>query len=668
MSNPLLQDGNVPVDYPSITVESMQDAFDQVLEQYAQGIERVINSQPSMPTWDDLVLAMDDLDAQVYAVLYGVMPFLGKGQTWSDPILAFHIAASAALDSRFSNEQLQSLYEQLAHSDIGVNLDDRQRATLRWHLERFRVSGASLPTSDKARLLDLQRRITELEEQYLINLDQPDMIVDDVTQLRGLSQRSLDELSERARQRGSNGWSIPCESWAAERVLEEAELGALREQVYQAFHGRGVNTDLSQDNGQVLQQLALLRHERATLLAFSDHMTLSLARKSAGSPDQVRALLQSLAAGMKPVVLQWRSDFERDAQALGLEDMQPWDLRFAQKQLRDAAKIVPKDALREFFPMAAVIDALVQLAKRLFDLELRPTPAPVWAPSVLVFEAFQDDARIGLLYLDAVQHAGKQAEAVFTTYVRNRRIDAEGIFQQAVVIVFSDVPEGSAGAQPLLDHLALRKLYHEFGHALHHLLVRTDNQIQSGVVELGTDGTELFGKLFERWVWNAAYLVSISSHYSDGRQIDRAQVEQCVERYRREAIGEAALELSKALFDVDLHTNPADGKTLRQRFTRSREQCGYWPLNALEHPAHAFDHLVTGYDAGYYAYLWADVCAVDIFTRFEQTGLLDRALGQALFESLIAPGASRPLREGVMQFLGRETNLHPYLQWLQAVG
>lgn len=668
MSNPLLQNGNVSVDYPSITVESMQEAFDQVLERYAQGIERVINSQPSIPTWDDLVLAMDDLDAQVYAVLYGVLPLLGRGHAWSGPILAFHIAASAALDSRFSNEQLQSLYEQLAYGDIGVNLDSRQRATLRWHLERFRVSGASLPTSDKARLLDLQRRITELEEQYLINLDQPDVIVDDVTQLRGLSQRSLDELSERARQRGSQGWSIPCESWAAERVLEEAELGAIREQVFRVFHGRGVNTGSSQDNGQVLEQLALLRHERATLLAFSDHMTLSLARKSAGSPDQVRAFLHSLAAGMKPVVLQWRSDLERDAQELGLEDMQPWDLRFAQKRLRDAAKVVSKEALREFFPMAAVIDALVQLAKRLFDLELRPTSAPVWAPSVQVFEAFQDEARIGLLYLDAVQHADKQADAVFTTYVRNRRIDAEGVYQQAVVIVFSDVPEGSAGAQPLLDHLALRKLFHEFGHALHHLLVRTDNQVQSGVVELGTDGMELFGKLFERWVWNAAYVVSISSHYSDGHQIDKEQVEQCIARYKREAIDEAAFELSKALFDVDLHTNPSDGKTLRQRFEQSREQCGYWPLHADEHPAHAFDHLVTGYDAGYYAYIWADVCAVDIFTRFEQAGLFDRALGQALFESLIAPGASRPLREGVKAFLGRDSSLNPYLQWLQAGG
>ncbi|NLA01461.1 hypothetical protein GTA07_12925 [Rhodococcus hoagii] len=130
-------------------------------------------------------------------------------------------------------------------------------------------------------------------------------------------------------------------------MLEEAELGAIREQVFRVFHGRGVNTGSSQDNVQVLEQLALLRHERATLLAFSDHMTLSLARKSAGSPDQVRAFLHSLAAGIKPVVLQWRSDLERDAQdgsgrhaALG-PALRP-------KRLRDAAKVVSKEALREF--------------------------------------------------------------------------------------------------------------------------------------------------------------------------------------------------------------------------------------------------------------------------------------------------------------------------------
>nr|WP_314477734.1 M3 family metallopeptidase [uncultured Pseudomonas sp.] len=668
MSNSLLQGGNVPVDYSSITLESMQDAFAQALERYAQGIERVIHSQPSVPTWDDLVLAMDDLDAQLYAVLYGVMPLLGKGQDWGDAIMAFYSAATSALDARFSNERLQSLYEQLAYSDMGRNLHSGQRATLRWHLEKFRVSGASLPEIDKARLLDLQRRITEFEEAYLSNLDQPDVVIDDISQLGGLSQRSLDELSERARQRGKTGWSIPCESWAAERVLEEAERRDVRERIYRAFHNRGVGTGPLQDNGDVLQQLALLRRERAMLLGFPNYTALSFERKSAGSVGQVRSFLQDLAAGIKPAVLQWRSSLEQEAQNMGLDDWQPWDLRFVQRQARDAATLVSNEALREFFPLDAVIRALTQLAKRLFDLELRASTVPVWAPSVLAFEAFQQNACMGLLYLDAVQHPDKQADAVFTTYVRNRRIDAEGIYQQAVAIVFSDVPEPGAGEQPLLDHQALRKLFHEFGHALHHLLVRTDNQVQSGVIELGTDGTELFGKLFERWVWNAPYLASISSHQVGGHQIEVEQVEQCIKRYRREAIGEAALELSKALFDLDLHTTPGDGESVRQRFGQFREYCGYWPLSDHDHPAHAFDHLVTGYDAGYYAYLWAEACAVDIFTRFEPAGLLDRELGQALFESLIAPGASRPLTEGVRHFLGRKMSLQPYLQWLRPTG
>ena len=89
----------------------------------------------------------------------------------------------------------------------------------------------------------------------------------------------------------------------------------------------------------------------------------------------------------------------------------------------------------------------------------------------------------------------------------------------------------------------------------------------------------------------------------------------------------------------------------------------HWPLADFEHPAHAFDHLVNGYDAGYYAYLWSDVHAFDLFTRFEAAGLLDRATGRALQEALFAPGASRPLREGIEAFLGRPARQLPYLSW-----
>ncbi|MNN15209.1 Oligopeptidase A [compost metagenome] len=226
-----------------------------------------------------------------------------------------------------------------------------------------------------------------------------------------------------------------------------------------------------------------------------------------------------------------------------------------------------------------------------------------------------------------------------------------------------DIPAALGASEPLLDHLALRKLYHEFGHALHHLLVRTSNNVMSNVSELGTDGMELFGKLVERWVWDAGYLASIAVPDQSGSRLSKAGAAAYLNQFKQEGVEEIGRDLSLALFDLDLHGTPYDGRTLEQRLDDARERCGYWPLADFEHPAHAFDHLVSGYDAGYYAYLWADVHAFDLFTRFETNGLLDRATGQALAQALFEPGASRPLREGLEAFLGRAPSHAPYLSW-----
>lgn len=663
MSNPLLQGSGSAVDYHAITLENMQAAFDHVLHTYGQGVERVIEHQQTLPTWDDLVLAVDGLDAQLLGVFYAASPLIGKDAAWADAIVQFYLNMNAALNTRYGNGRLFALYDRLAASNVGRNLDAQQRATLRWHLEKFRISGASLSAPHKQRLQQLQEQITALEEAFLGNMARPGLLIDSVDQLRGIAERGLAELALQAQQNGSAGWLIPCEAWATDKVLEEAQDRTVRERVYRAYHERGVHTDPEKDNASVLQRLAALRHERAQLLGFSSHMALSLQRKSAGSEHQVRQFLQALAGGIAPAVLRWRAGLEAAAQAAGLEHAQPWDRDFLQAQARNAARVLSNDAVREFFPLSAVVRALLQLAQQLFGLELRAVRLPAWHPSVLTFEAWQDHALLGLFYLDAVQHPGKQPDAVYTTYVHNRRVDAEGIYQQAVVMMYSDIPAAAEGDAPLLDHRALRKVFHEFGHALHHLLVRTGNQVLSSVSELGTDGTELLGKLFERWVWNVDYLVGISAHHLDERRISHGQMQRCIERYQREAIGDTARDLSLALFDLDLHANPNDGTTVRQRLEHAREQCRYWPLAAFEHPAHAFDYLVTGYDAGYYAYLWADACAMDIFARFEQVGLLDRATGQALHQAVIAPGASRPLHEGLQVFLGRKPSVQPYLRW-----
>ncbi|MCE5989930.1 MULTISPECIES: M3 family metallopeptidase [unclassified Pseudomonas] len=660
MDNPLLQNSHIPVDYPAITIENMQVAFEHVLLAHEQGIERILLDQQAMPTWDDMVLAVDGLDSQLLAVLYAASPLVDRDEAWAAAIIDFFAKTTERFDQKFTNAALQALYERLANSDIGKQLDAQKRATLRWHLDKFSASGASLAPAGKVRLAELLKQISAAREAFRSNINRPGLSVTDESELSGIPQRIRDELATRAQEAGEPGWLIACESVTTDAVLKHADNRQLRERVYRAYNTRGVGLGLQQDNRSLLEQLARLLEEKAHLLGFASHLEQSLHVKSAGSVTHVRGFLHDLAEHVRPAMLQWRADMQRQAAAKGLGNIQPWDIAYLQASSRT---VLPTEALREYFPLNAVVSALQQLAEKLFDVTLQARPLATWDDSVQPFEVWQDNALIGFFYLDAVQHAGKQPDSVFTTYIRNRRVDAEGIYQAASVVVYSDVPAALPGSQPLLGHLSLRKLFHEFGHALHHLLVRTTNHVMSNVTELGTDGVELFGKLFERWVWDADYLVAISSHQHDGSQLDRARVDECLRRMRQQGVEETARDLSLALFDLDLHGTPNDGRSLEQRLSDAREHSGYWPLADFEHPAHAFDHLVNGYDAGYYAYLWSDVHAFDLFTRFEAQGLLDRATGRALQETLLAPGASRPLREGIELFLGRQPSQLPYLRW-----
>ncbi|MBA1191547.1 M3 family metallopeptidase [Pseudomonas entomophila] len=660
MNNPLLQPSAVPIDYAAITLENMGEAFDHVLQAHERGIERIIADQQALPTWDDLVLAVDGLDAQLLSVLYGASPLLGRGPDWAQAILDFLVRTTARFDDKFVNAALQALYARLAQSTIGQQLDAQKQATLHWHLNKFSSSGVLLAPSDRARLADIQAQIRAASLAFSEHINRPGLSITEASRLDGIPQRIRDELAARAREAGEPGWLIPCESVATDAVLRHAKNRELREHVYRAYHTRGVSPDPQRDNGVRLQQLARLREQRAHLLGFASHLEQSLQGKSAGSVDQVRAFLQELADHVRPAMLQWRAAIERQGATMGLAVIQPWDVAYVQAL---APAGLSTEDLRDYFPLDTVVQALQQLVQQLFGVALHPRPLPTWAPSVQAFEVWQDHALIGLLYLDAVQHAGKQADSVYTTYIRGRRVDAEGIYQVASVAVFCDVPQALDGSQPLLDHLSLRKLFHEFGHALHHLLVRTSNHALSNVTELGTDGVELFGKLFERWVWDADYLVAISSHQQDGHPLARARIGEYLHALRQQSVEEIAHHLSLALFDIDLHDTPNDGRSLEQRLGDARERCGHWPLIEFEHPAHAFEHLVMGYDAGYYAYLWSDVHALDLFTRFESHGLWDRATGRALQETLFEPGASRPLREGMAAFLGRPPSSQAYVRW-----
>lgn len=383
MDNPLLQNSHIPVDYPAITIENMQVAFEHVLLAHEQGIERILLDQQAMPTWDDMVLAVDGLDSQLLAVLYAASPLVDRDEAWAAAIIDFFAKTTERFDQKFTNAALQALYERLANSDIGKQLDAQKRATLRWHLDKFSASGASLAPAGKVRLAELLKQISAAREAFRSNINRPGLSVTDESELSGIPQRIRDELATRAQEAGEPGWLIACESVTTDAVLKHADNRQLRERVYRAYNTRGVGLGLQQDNRSLLEQLARLLEEKAHLLGFASHLEQSLHVKSAGSVTHVRGFLHDLAEHVRPAMLQWRADMQRQAAAKGLGNIQPWDIAYLQASSRT---VLPTEALREYFPLNAVVSALQQLAEKLFDVTLQARPLATWDDSVQPFE------------------------------------------------------------------------------------------------------------------------------------------------------------------------------------------------------------------------------------------------------------------------------------------
>lgn len=658
--NPLLNDNRSPIDYDSVTLEHVKSAFDTVIDAYETGLAHVLDSQQQQPSWYGLVLAMDNVIADLQAVVFATLPLAVKGDAWSAAFGEGYGQAQRLFIDNRRNKPLHALYERLATDE--PSLDVYEKATLRRILLEYRLAGVHLDAQQNATLAQLEDDINEQVGGFYQTLDETSerssIRIEDEARLEGVPQRLRDLMARQAKDAGLEGWKILCNERNADTILEFADDRNLREAVYTAYHSRGVHPDEQQDNGNRLRQLALLREQKGQLIANTSYAQLMVQGKAAGSVEPVRQLLQTLAQKLRPAMLKARAELQRLAAEHNLDAAQPWDIRY----LRARNQALNSETLRGYFTLDKAVQALVDLAERVFDLTLVPCSSSAWHPSVRSFTVRQDGVEVGTLYLDVLRYPGKQA-SVHTIAVRHRRRDEEGRTHGASVMVVSDGEPGMGDEPSLLDHLALRKLFHEFGHGLHLLLMPATNHVLSDPNRAGSDAQEFFGKFLERWLWNAQYLVDISSHYLTGEPLTLEQARSVLANLREAQLEKCAFDVSMALFDLELHSSPSDGKSVQERLLECRERCGCWPLASFEKPAHAFDYLVAGYEAGYYSYVWGEAYAIDIFTHFEKWGLLDNRAGKRFRAAFANWANAKTIPEGCEDFLGRPMQIEAMLGW-----
>ncbi|BBP56569.1 M3 family metallopeptidase [Pseudomonas sp. St316] len=656
--NPLLQAHHLPP-FARIQARHFSPALDQIIAESRTRVAEIIKTQAPFPTWDDLVLAMDDIHARLKGFGYVLerLTLTRTGPDWTQASLDCSERLHAYQRSLTQHRELFQRFQQLANSQIARHFTPARKRTLEKILRQFRQNG--LAHSAQPDLESLTLRIQGARTLFQEHLHEANKAwhqgFDDEAQLSGLPASFKQRMAEQAREAGRKGWRLTLNEESFRIVSRYADNPLLRKRMYIAFSTRASDQGPQAgvfDNGEVLAQLLRDRHQHATLLGYSNYAHMALEPEQAESPEQVLSFLRGQLAQQRSVFVRDTEQLKAYATTQGLRDLQPWDYQYLAEKLRRQTTGVSEQAASAWFELESTFSQLLLMARDLFGVSIvERQDEATWHPDVRLFEVREWDELIGYLYFDPLEKANQDGFPNTTT-LRNRRITAEGRPRYPVAVLHGWLPRGSGKDPVLLDHRQLRILFHEFGHCLHHLLSQAQYRNISGIAELSRDTAEFAGVLFEQWCFSKPCLIRVSKHHQTEEPLPDDIADQLLVYLDTQTSWDTAAILRDALFDMELHRSHGDGRTAQQVFDQVSADVGHLPVWPSERWPNGLDYLVTGYGAGIYAYAWSRELAKTVFQRFKRDGLFNRKTGQALRETIFGPGDSRPLTESIQAFLG----------------
>lgn len=641
-------------------------AFEAALARAEQAVDSIAGN-PAPPDFDNTVAALESADRdlnRVLAVFYTL----------------------AAVDSNPQRQQLQRDFApRLAEYGSRVGMDPRLHARVgavmqagglapqdaritELALRDLTRSGAGLQGAARERMAAIRLRLAELTTAFQQNLlaDERDFVLpvaDD--RLQGLPGWLVASMQAAARERGLAGQVVTLNRSLIVPFLEHASDRALRETAFRAWVARGSGQGAggaATDNRAIAAEILALRHERAQLLGHADFAAWKLEPEMAGNAERVRDLLMQVWTPARARVARDQAKLTAMLHGDGVQDdLQPWDWRFYAERLRRQNHDFDMAQLAPYLTLDAMLGAVFDVARRLFGLEFTPLQAPLWSPDIRAWRVTRDGRQMALFLADYFARPSKRSGAWCSALQYQHRI---GQGQRAIVVnVCNFTPPEQQGAPCFLSWDDARTLFHEFGHALHHILSDVEWPSISGT-SVARDFVELPSQLFEHWLEQPAVLDAHARHFQTGRPLPADLRDRLLAASKADA-GFAAVEyLASALVDLDLHCGapPGDVMARQARLLQRLDAPAAIPMrHAVPNFAHVFSG--DGYASGYYSYMWSEVMDADAFAAFLESGdIFDPATARRLHDTILSRGGSLPARQLWLDFRERMPGVQALLR------
>ena len=646
-NNPFLEEWNTPYGIPPFDEIQLSDYIPAVtagIEQQKQELDAIL-ANPDAPTFDNTVAAYEysgEILTKVSLVLFNLQETEGNEEM--DKVVEEATALMTAHEDEMSMNKAFFERVKAVYDADQSGLTREQQMVLKNLYESFTRSGVALDEASQERLKEINQKIAAAQQKFGTNL-----------------------LAENNAFKETFG--VPVSAYPAE--MTGCEDRDRREAMFKAYSSRGNNGN-EYDNKALCLEILKLRAEKARMLGFDTFAAYQLDNKMARNPQTVDSFLGQIMgpAASKAVeeIADMQEIMDEDIAAGKLAEgstIQPWDWFYYAEKVRQRKYALDEELTKPYFKMENVRHGVFAAAEKIYGVKVEPlSGVPVYNEAVDAFKVTDaDGSLLGIFMTDYFPRDSKRGGAWMTNF-RDQYIDAQGNDIRPIIINVGNMsaPKDSLPALFTIDEV--ETVFHEFGHALHGLVTKCTYPSVSGT-SVARDFVETFSQFNENWAFQPEILAEYAKHYQTGETIPDTLVAKILkaEKFNQ---GFMTSELCAAsILDMKWHelteeelARMSEGDQAANVAAFEAKVCQEMGLPEQIIPRYRttyFNHIFnSGYSAGYYSYLWAEVIDKDAFEYFKQQGIYNPEVARSFRENLMERGGSEEPMVLYVRFRGAE--------------
>ena len=588
----------------------------------------------------------------------------------AEHLIGKEMSVNSHLNSVMFTDEFNKQYEKTLplisnfYSDLGANkdlykafkrvnettLNLQQKHIVNDSLRSFELSGVALDGTKSEQFKEIQEQLSVLSNQFSKNVLQSTNSWKKTVSAEELKGYGADEFSK---VKTGDHYEINLQVPVYIDLMTYADSSDLREEVYKAYISRASDIGITSkefDNRPIMDEILKLRLEMSELVGFSNYADYSTQSKMVDSPDAVVDFLSTLIELSTPQAKAELSDLERFAG----HALMPWDLMYYSEKLKQKTFSFKRSDLKPYFPESSVFNGLFETIQNLYDIKLTEIHEKTYHQDVRVIKLEDKNGVIGRIYLDVYARENKRGGAWMSDY--------QGLYKDSLPVAFvvCNLNSPSDGKPALFDFDEIVTIFHEFGHALHHLLTKVPFPCAAGISGVPWDGVELPSQYMENFCYEKEVVELISGHWETGNKLPEVLFKKVIESKNFQSGLQMLRQCEFALWDMSTHISGTDTYEV---LSKVREKTSLVPIVDENRFLNSFSHIFSGgYAAGYFSYKWAEVLAADAYEFVQENGGIGSKSSNDFRKCILEVGGSLDFMGQYIKFRGSKPKMDGLLK------